>query len=220
MVRKSESKGSGNNAGGSRIRFRYVDIEAENVDETVAEGLKSLAQALSRGQTVPHVPKQLAPTRAAVTSKAELPEGELEAELEDNHEELEEEEENGEAPEGKPKKRSTPKAPKFLSEINLTTATVQLEDFVKEKDPSDSLAKYLVIAFWYKEYLKIEETTGDHIFTAYTHLKWQSQMPDDPMQPFRDGKSKKNWFDKGSKGAYKINWNGINAVNKIVASAQ
>jgi len=47
---------------------------------------------------------------------------------------------------------------------------------------------------------------------AFRHLPWQSEMH--PVQPFRNAKSLKNWFDKGSKGAYKINWNGINAVNK------
>jgi len=45
-------------------------------------------------------------------------------------------------------------------------------------------------------------------------------MPDEPSQPFRNAKSLKSWFDKGSKGSYRINWNGINYVNKLVSEKQ
>jgi hypothetical protein len=105
-----------------------------------------------------------------------------------------------------------------LSELDLTRASAKLEAFVQGKNASDMMAKYTVIALWFKEYFNPEEITADHIFTVFRHLGWQSEMPPDPVQPFRNAKSLKNWFDKGSKGAYKINWNGIIAVNKIGAA--
>jgi hypothetical protein len=106
-----------------------------------------------------------------------------------------------------------------LSELNLTTAPIKLTDFVAEKgNPTETLDRYLVLAAWFKVHFGTEEITADHMFTAYRHLGWQSAMPNDPTQPLRDLKAKKNWFDKGGKGAYKINWSGENTVSKMGAS--
>jgi hypothetical protein len=226
MATKGGGKGSiGNGTGGSRIKFRFVDIEMENVDESITEALKSLAGALSRGHATAPPARQLAggaKHNLPVAQDVIAEEGEVlspEAEVE----EVPEETEGVAASPGngnKPKKKYAPKAPKFLSDLDLTTAPVKLEDFVKEKSPADMMCKYTVIAFWFKEYFTIEEITTDHIFTAFKHLGWQSQMPDDPVQTFRNAKSLKNWFDKGAKGAYKINWNGQNAVNKMGVPTQ
>jgi hypothetical protein len=118
----------------------------------------------------------------------------------------------------RPKRRVAPKAPKFLSDLDLTKAPVQLADFVQEKSPDGDMDKYAVIAVWYKQQLNIEEITIDHVFTAYKALGWQAQLPANPSQTFRNLKHK-HWFDSGSeRGAYKINWNGENAVNKMGAA--
>jgi hypothetical protein len=220
MATKGGSKGpSGNGTSGSRIKFRFVDIEMENVDESITEALKSLAGALSRGHATAPPTRQLAGAKHNLPAAPELSTEESEAlSPEAEIEELAEETEGIAAPPAngnKPKKKYAPKAPKFLSDIDLTTASVKLEGFVQEKNPADMISKYTVIAFWFKEYFQLEEITIDHIFTAFKHLGWQSQMPDDPVQTFRNAKSLKNWFDKGTKGAYKINWSGQNAVNKM-----
>ena len=103
--------------------------------------------------------------------------------------------------------------------MNLTTATVSLEDFVKEKNPDNDLDKYAVIAVWFKQHFDTEEISIDHIFTAYKKLGWQAQMPaPDPSQTLRNLKSNKNWLTGGTKrGFYKVNWNGEDAVNKMGA---
>jgi len=78
-----------------------------------------------------------------------------------------------------------------------------------------------VIAEWFKEHLATEEITTDHIFTAYKHLGWQSQLPPDPAQPLRDLKYKKHWLDSGAtRGSYRVNWSGTNWVNKMGASTE
>jgi hypothetical protein len=223
MATKGGSKGSsGNGTGGSRIKFRFVDIEMENVDESITEALKSLAGALSRGHTTAPPARQLAGAKhnLPVAPDAIAEEGEV---LSPEAEEVPEETEGAAASPGngnKPKRKRVPKAPKFLSEIDLTTASVKLEDFMQEKSPADMMGKYVVIASWFKEYLNIEEITPDHIFTAFKHLSWQSQVPNSPAAAFQNAKTLKNWFDKGGEGAYKINWNGQNAVNKMGAPTQ
>src|SRR6185437_8731878 len=114
------------------------------------------------------------------------------------------------------RRRPAPKAPKFLSDLDLTKASVQLSSFVDEKNPDGDMERYAVIAHWFKDNLGTVEITIDHIFTAYKVLGWQAQLPQDPGQTFRNLKSNKNWFDSGSsRGKYKINWNGETAVNKM-----
>jgi hypothetical protein len=103
----------------------------------------------------------------------------------------------------------------------LAAADITLEDYVGKKDPKDTQEKYIVIAEWFKEHLATEEITTDHIFTAYKHLGWQSQLPPDPAQPLRDLKYKKHWLDSGAtRGSYRVNWSGTNWVNKMGASTE
>ena len=117
------------------------------------------------------------------------------------------------------KKKYVPKAPKFLSELDLTKTNIQLTDFMAEKDPSEMFDKYTVIAAWFKQHYNTHEVSQNHIFTAFKHLGWQSQLPEDVGSPSRALKSQKNWFEKGSgKGLYKMNWSGESAVLKMGAS--
>jgi hypothetical protein len=48
----------------------------------------------------------------------------------------------------KTRKKQIPKAPTFLSDLDLTTATVSLQDFAKAKNPTLMNDKYLVVATW------------------------------------------------------------------------
>ena len=211
MGRKTETKGSNGNSG-SRIRLRFVDIEVENVDETIYGRVEVARRSAfswacsSRSFSSAWLFKtQLAGQSAYRRGGHRVDDQQGETEVEGPG-----------IQENRPaRKRSVPKAPVFLSNVDLTASKVPLEDFVKEKDASDMFSRYIVVIFWFKEYLSIEEVTIDHIFTAFKHLGWQSLMPGDPAQPFREIKFRKNWLDKGSKGAYKINWNGINYVNKM-----
>jgi hypothetical protein len=219
--RKNDVKSDGN---GSRVKLRLVELDVEGGTADLVEGLKSLAATL-RGTG------GALPGRALAAAK---PNGSTSAvvEIDDAHED----DENlpdaavvgaaDEGPEATPddgadsrKRRPAPKAPKFLSDLDLTKAPVQLNDFVQEKNPGGDMDKYAVIAAWFKQHLSTGEITIDHIFTAYKALGWQAQLPDDLSQTFRNLKSNKNWFDSGSKrGTYKINWNGESAVNKMGAA--
>jgi hypothetical protein len=149
----------------------------------------------------------------------ELTEPELQDEEGEDGQEIEpvEAEANDREP-AAPRRRTAPRAPKFLSELNLTTADVPLEEFVKSKKPESILERYAVICAWFKQHFGTEEISVDHVFTAFRALGWQGQVPADPGQPLRDLKSK-HWIDSGkSRGYYKINWNGENAVNKMGAA--
>lgn len=225
--RKDESSTNGHGKG--TFRFRYMDsnrqfeVEADNVSgESLLEGFRNVANAIT-GRT------------AAATKLLKTPGG-APAEVLDRKEEeetlnqplpfppaepVDEREENEEQEEVETssvkRQRHAPRAPKFLDELNLTTAKVSIEDFVREKSPDNDLDKYIVIAVWYKQHFNTEEISIDHIFTAYDKLSWRAQMPaPDPSQTLRNLKNNKNWLVRGSKnGLFKVNWNGEDAVNKM-----
>ena len=54
----------------------------------------------------------------------------------------------------KARRKQVPKAPTFLSSLDLTTAPVSLQDFATAKNPTALNYKYLVVATWFKEQMK------------------------------------------------------------------
>lgn len=213
------------NGHGARVKLRWMELDVEGGTADLVDGFKSFATALTRGGPV------TAPARtlAAVNPAAETSTAVLETSIAEEEQNLakaaeagaeaELPSEAGSGDEADRPRRRAPRAPKFLNDLDLTKAPVQLTDFVQGKNPEGDMDKFAVIAVWFKEHLQTEEITIDHIFTAYKTLGWQAQLPGDPSQTFRNLKNNKNWFDGGSKrGAYKINWNGENAVNKMGAA--
>jgi len=224
MAKGKRDDARADGTGKGHIKFRYVDgdkyldLDMEGVtSDAVADGLKSIANALAGkaalapGRTLPR-----STASATVVEQNEEPEPTEESEIEEETPEEISEDALRDDDTPRPRRRPAPKAPSFLSDVDLTKAKVQLADFVQKKNPGGDMERFAVIAAWFKDELSTDEITIDHIFTAYKALQWQAQLPDDPGQTFRNLKSNKNWFDSGSKrGAYKINWNGINSVNKM-----
>lgn len=223
MRRKDEVKANGDGTG--HIKFRVIEFEIDGGNDTLAEGMKALTTALSKsGAVIAPAPRPLASPKQ-IKSPAVVAVGDPEQEeASESGEGVELESEAGTQPEqestngdNRPKKpRPAPRAPKFLSELNLTTASVKLADFISQKNPNTVKDKFLVIAEWFKEYMQTPEITLDHVFTAYDHLGWKAQLPNGYMgQPLIDLRLD-NLLDKGEKrGSYKINWNGTTAVTKM-----
>ena len=220
--KKDDPKGNGN---GARVKLRWMELDVEGGTTDLVEGFKSFAMTLrgaggmlpGRALAAPK-PTGSASTTAVIDEPPAEPESLPDATAMDASDEDPPEPAIDEGADSR-KRRPAPKAPKFLNDVDLTKAPVQLNVFVQEKNPGGDMDKYAVIAAWFKQQLSTEEITIDHIFTAYKALGWQAQLPDDLSQTFRNLKSNKNWFDSGSKrGTYKINWNGESAVNKMGAA--
>jgi hypothetical protein len=226
--RKEESQTNGSGKG--TFRFRYMDsnrqfeVQADNVSgESLLEGFRQVASAIA-GRAPAVEPARRLPKDAAAGAAAEVLDEKDDTEIDvlpfpdQSAAEAEEKtvEESSDAA-GERKHRPAPRAPKFLDDLNLTTATVSLEDFVKQKNPDNDLDKYAVIAVWYKQHFNTGEISIDHIFTAYKTLGWQAQMPGpDPSQTLRNLKNNKNWLTAGSKrGFFKVNWHCEDTVNKM-----
>ena len=145
--RKEEGKPLGTGKGHIKFRYsdreRYFDLEVEGVsnEAAVAEGLKSIATALS-GQT--SLAKRALPSAIEPEGKAEI-DNEIEAEPATpvDRTELDDSEETGEMQAERPRRRAAPKAPKFLSDLKLVDAKVPLAEFMSKKgSPKEMMDKY------------------------------------------------------------------------------
>jgi hypothetical protein len=117
---------------------------------------------------------------------------------------------------GGPKRTYNFKAPTFMDDLDLSKATKQLADFMAEKgSPTETNDRYIAIAVWFKEYMKIEEFTIHHIYTAFVNLGWKAQVPVDHSQPLRSLKNKRHFLTKEKGAGYKVNFQGIQYVAKM-----
>jgi hypothetical protein len=223
MAKKDEQKANGT----GRVKFRYadqeryfdLDVDGIKHEGGVVDGLKSIANALA-GRTIASAAGRILPAKPPVTGAVVTPPPPEEVQNEQGA--LEEEaaaavtaDTDGNGGQ-KTRKKFVRKAPTFLSNLDLSTAQVPLQEFVRTKSTTDLSDKYLVVATWFKEHLKVEEINNDHIFTAFRTLDWP--VPDDPGNLFRSLKHKKQYFDKGEGvGGYKITFLGTNYVAKMGA---
>lgn len=223
--RKEDSQTNG--IGKGRIKFRYTDTERtldfsmENVSgDSVREGLRSLANALAGRTILSEGADRLSKPKPELAAPAVDPEEEAgtpeqEVFAQEEIETAEEETQTGdEAP--KSKKTAKFKAPALLSNLNLAQANVALAEFMKQKNPTAMWDKYAVVAVWLKQQFQITEISIDHIFTAFKHLGWESQLPTDISKPLKNLTYNRKWFGPGKdKGSYAINWLGEDSVGKM-----
>lgn len=196
---------------GGKVKFRVIEFELEGSDESLHDGLKNLAAALLRsGSTTPPSRQIGNSSRAPATSDVESAESEDEVEAP----ELVVEESERPAAKRSPAARK-PATVKTLDEIVFDDVTPTLTDFFSSKKPGNVLDKYLVIAYWYKNYRKIGDLTADHFHTALRYLNHPT--PKDAMQPVRDLRHRKRGKFSGGKtpGTATINHVGENAVRDL-----
>jgi len=230
MAVKKVETNSSNGHGGGRVKFRYadaeryVDLDMENASAAVADGIKSLASALS-GRTILAPARELAgPKIAAATVPTTVNQEEIQFPPQGEQVEQDYAEEAGteEASNGNgsgQKRAYNFKAPKFMDDLDLTKTKKPLAEYVSDKgNPTEMLDKYLVVAVWLKEHMGVDEFTIHHIYTCFDNLSWKAQMPVDHSQPLRDLKTKKHFLTKEKGTGYKVNWQGIQYVANLGAA--
>lgn len=178
--------------GNAKVKFRVFEFEMDGSDDSIQDTMKTLAAALTRGG---HGAAPVA-RRMKSEAPASLPgTAEVEAEEEyDGEEEAEVEDVVAKAPaaQKKPKKVQTYE---ILDDIRFDETKVTLVDFVAQYNLKSDLKRYLAIALWFKDYLKLSEINVRHWYTAFKYLKWS--MPDVPAQPIRDLRANKT-LSKGT----------------------
>lgn len=196
-----------------KIKVRVIELEMEGSDDSLQEGLKSLAAALSRGGSAIVTRVKTEANRQIANSTAPAPHDELD-EVEDIDAELEEEVVPA------PKSRAPRRAPKvvvatILNDVRLDDVEPTFKDFAAAKSPTSDMSKYLVVAYWFKTYKGITNLTGNHFYTAYKMAGWK--VPRDCAQPARELKNPRvGKFSAGSEaGTFMINQIGENSIGDM-----
>jgi hypothetical protein len=194
---------------GGKVKFRVIEFEMEGADSTLVEGIRNMLQSRS---AMP-VKKLKSPGQSPEHGKGNGANGASESDIIDAAEdqELEQEvldadgdDEHENAPSPKPKQQRRPTPVKILEDLDLKVATPNppFREYCAGKKVESDRDRYILVAHWLKKNLKLDEITGDHIYTCLSAVKWA--VPTDITGPFR-GMKKPGYFVKGSaKGAWKL----------------
>lgn len=87
--------------------------------------------------------------------------------------------------------------PNFLTDAEKIKS---LRSFYSEKRPETHIDIYAVITYWLKHNISMEEVSINEMWTLYKILA--VKPPRTLIQVFRDGKSKKVYFEAGSSSGY------------------
>jgi hypothetical protein len=198
----------------AKIKMTVIQFETESENATLQENVRAITNTLIRA---------LAPQPRGIQAPPPLPNGSgNNATNNGKHPEqgsLFDDTDNADAIDGeltpaasKPKAKSHSRqlpVPQPL-ELDLTSGDMPLKVFLEQKKPVGDNKRYLVIAYWLKKNLNINQIDMNHAYTCYRFIGWN--VPADASSPLRVMK-KQGWMTKGSnKGAYSINHIGENVV--------
>jgi len=188
---KQIPKSSSSNA---RVKVRVFEFEMDGSDDSIQDTMKTLAAAFSKGGTgtVP-VTRRIRSDAAVVHQIDEAIDSsdELETDFAEDEHMIEDVVVRSASSPKKPRKAKTYE---ILNDIRFDSVSPTLPEFVAGFSPKNDFKKYLVIALWYKDHLKLAEINVRHWYTAFKYLKWT--LPNDPDTPIRNLRA----LDKLSKG--------------------
>jgi hypothetical protein len=196
-----------------KVKFRVIEFELEGTDASMQETIRGFTAALTRSSAQP-VTRQLrnAPTKHVEEGDAVEPE--IADEVVVDAEEVNPADPPAQA------RSSSPRPKKVVTydivqNIAFDDVTPTLQEFAVSKAPPSDMAKYLVIAYWFKHHKKRPDLKPEHFYTAYRLLGWK--VPRDPAQPVRELRSSRdNRFSKGGEdGSSTINQIGENTVDAL-----
>ncbi len=190
-------------------KMTVMVFQFEGNDSTLQEGLKMISAAVSRA--LPNHPRPSLTISAP--GAATLVEN-IDSAAEEDQEQAADFAGPAMAAAAKRTQRRTIKSPTILN-LELGDGSVPLKEFLNNHQVEEISKRYLLIAYWLKLHLTLEEISSDHIHTCFRYMGWHT--PKDAIQPLRDMKSKQGWFHKGEeRGYYKLNHVGENEVLKII----
>jgi hypothetical protein len=194
-------------------RFRLIVMEAEipagsDLTQIVHAVQNAIRPAVTTFSARP--PRALnAPAHNGTLSETLEPEGE-EPPL-DQADDVEVVQETARSP--RPTRRTTPKVPDVMNDLDLTSA-VPLKDYATQKNPQTQNDRFLVVIAWFKQYRGITAVTAGHVYTCYRHMSWPCVILPDFAQPLRNLKSKQI-IDGDRQTGYSLGLLGQGRVDKM-----
>lgn len=183
-------------------KIRFVMFEMEGGSEQLAQGMQAIVSALRQPTTVV---RNVTPASSALNGSS------TQTQLEET-DPIEEDE--ALAPISSVKKvtkKKTYYSPKVLADLDLNTADIPFETYCTQKNPKSTSKRYLVIAYWLKEYCGLSAVTQDHIYTCYRKMNWPGLK--DYGDSFRY--ASKHGHGSITNGAFTINHIGKDVVDKM-----
>jgi flagellar biosynthesis regulator FlbT len=194
-------------------RVRFIMLEADIADGNISE----IAQAISGAiRPAPVTQRIVQPAQALIEgASVRVPK---EAELSQHV--VQEQFLDEEAVIATPKRTTPSKNRKYpvpqVLDLDLTSGDVPWEAFAKQKNPTETSKKFLVVAAWLKEHRGIDSITADHVYTSFKMAGWGTGLKDFG-EPFRKLKAQ-GWVGSSKPGTFEINHVGLNVVSKMGAS--
>lgn len=106
----------------------------------------------------------------------------------------------------------------LISDLNLIPNGMEsLKDFYSKYKVSNNFEKNIVILYYLKNILGIENVGIDHIYTCYKHLSIRIPILG---QSLRDTKSRKGWIDTSNSDDLKVTVAGENYIEHEIEKAQ
>jgi hypothetical protein len=200
--------------GKARVRVFFGEIEGDN--ETIRDGLRSIAAAVNKTfQTGPTIVRVLAAEKEM--TEAQLVE-QVQEHLEVNATAEMIEPDNGpfsttRAPNSAASGKRRAPTYSLVKELNLgPESNKSLREFYKEKKPSNQQQQLAVIVYYLHHILGLPKITVNHVYTCLKDV--DERVPPHLSQSIRNTASLKGWVDSSNSGGLKTTITGDNFVEK------
>lgn len=202
-----------NNDGDNNARIKVVYFEAENVSSDLTSMIDAFANAIRSA------PVQII---ANPTTPAQIESRKAPRVIDEDNSVTEGQPEEVEVSAKAPTQRRQPRERKTFAgkpddSLDWEGDGTPFVPYFKDKDPQDTIKKYLVIAAWFKRHGGKEGIDSNVIYNSYRRLGWQ--VLSDVAQPFREGAKPRNGYfasDRGS-GMYNITKIGLQRVDDMTS---
>jgi len=106
-----------------------------------------------------------------------------------------------------------PKLPNYMAELYLVGTDISFKDFAESKKTKKHTVRYLIAAFWLKQYGNSPTVNIDKIYTCYSTVGWPMKISDWDVNLRQQVKS--NRFRRMQTGEYAITPIGENDVRAL-----
>lgn len=206
-------RNNNNRPGDNDAKIKLVYFEADNVSGDLAGLVNAFANAIRVApvQIMPHQPSppQLENRRALTTDN----EGATSTPLTDSENYNTDDTAAPAVPKRQPRERKAYQG-KPDDTISWDGDGTPFVSYFKQKNPQETIKKYLVIASWFKRHGGKDAIDSNIIYNAYRKLGWAALA--DIGQPFQDGaKSRNGYFTSNGSGSYTITNIGLDRVDEL-----
>lgn len=184
-------------------RLRVFFAEFEGSDDTMQEGLRSIAHAVSRTfQARTQIQRPMLDSSAT--------ESQEQVELRDGDEETEDVALDLTPPKREARRMKAPTL-SIVKDLNLRPeGKIPLRDFFAEKSPQNLQQMVVVFLYYLQRTLELTAVTPHHVFTCFKDV--EKRPPRDLAQTIRNTASRRGWIDSSSQSDIKITNHGENFV--------